>query len=182
MQQNVWRLTLVTLCALACGCFAAAVALVGTVYRYRLVAIAAHGTRIDGTVMTFATKATGRLLLTGSKLHVKGGLVSATIKCASTLPCKSRYTITTHAKLSSTKTVATVVCATTKPFFTIPAGKSATVSAPRREAATPRPRAASDCECLRHRVRPRPWRSPGGRGSAAGQAPATPNGAARCRS
>ena len=42
--------------------------------------------------------------------------------------------ITTHTKLSQTKAFATIVCATTKPFFTILAGKTGTVTAPVRPA------------------------------------------------
>jgi hypothetical protein len=106
-----------------------------TRYRYRLVAITG-GKRINGNVQTFTTKQTGRLVLDGTKLPVSGGLVSATFTCSSTLPCKSRYSITTHAKLAKTKTVATIVCATTKPFFTIPAHGRATVKASVRKACT----------------------------------------------
>ncbi len=201
MQRNAARLTLLTLCAVACSCVVVAVALAattvstkratkvtattadlhgvidtggaavtwqfeftktgkfvagrgtpvesipagkgsvavtrtavklspGTLYSYRLVAITSHAQRINGNVMTFRTKSTGKLLLTSRKLHVVGGVVSATFKCASTLSCKSRYTITTNATLNKTKTVATITCATTKPFFTIAPGKTGTVSTP----------------------------------------------------
>ncbi|MDQ6805780.1 MAG: cell wall-binding repeat-containing protein [Actinomycetota bacterium] len=86
--------------------------------------------------------AIGRLVLNRAHLIVKRGIVSASFTCASSVSCASRFSITTRARLSKSKKLATVVCATTKPFFKIRAHKSLTVRARVRSACLTRLRKA----------------------------------------
>lgn len=102
-----------------------------TRYHFRLVGVyAAAGGGVQsvyGRDVTFTTKATGRLLLDGGKLTVRRAEVSPRFTCSSSLPCKSKLSITTRARLRKDGKLATVVCAATRRFFKIRAHKRLSV-------------------------------------------------------
>lgn len=106
-------------------------------YHFRLVGLTGSGASVKsvyGRDLTFTTKATGRLLLNHTKLIVRHGVVSASFTCSSSVSCTSKLSITTRARLSKARKLATVVCATTKPFFKVRAHKRLTVRANVRSA------------------------------------------------
>jgi DNA-binding beta-propeller fold protein YncE len=112
---------------------------------YRLAATSSgtSGAIVYGADMTFETKSSGSLLLTSRTLNVRNGAVYVPLRCASMVPCRGKFSITTRTHVRKSHKLATVLCATTKRFFDIPAGARRTIRAHVRSA----------CMALLHKAR-----------------------------
>jgi DNA-binding beta-propeller fold protein YncE len=107
----------------------------GTLIHYRLIATAGKAqTQFYGIDRTFRVGGTGRLLLASRVLTVRNGRVAVPLTCASALRCMGKFTITSRTHIRKSTKLATVVCATTKNFFVIGAGKRQVVTVPVRPA------------------------------------------------
>lgn len=102
-----------------------------TTYHYRLVAVTGSGSslkRVFGNDGTFRTGGTGLLVLNASSLTVTHGRLATPLTCDSTLDCKGKFSVGTHARDLKTKKMVTVACVTGQ-SFTIKAHKTQTVKA-----------------------------------------------------
>jgi hypothetical protein len=107
-----------------------------TTYHFRIAAFPVLGTTPTppyyylgggavGQDRTFKTNGTGRLLLSARKLFVRHGRIAIKLDCASSLPCKGKFTLTTRLRVRRTRRFGQVVCATTS--FSVPANRTRTI-------------------------------------------------------
>lgn len=102
-----------------------------TVYHYRLVAVTGSGSslkRTFGKDATFKSGGTGLLRLIPSSLTVTHGMLATPLTCDSTLACKGKFSVGTHARDAKTKKMITAVCVSGQ-SFTIKAHQTKTVKA-----------------------------------------------------